>query len=351
MHSSNTLLANARAMVADWKHDNDTVLLSFSQLSHHIGTVALTQVLAGGMQLVLHDPAAGVAPIDWLERTGATYVMGVPTHAIDILAELRRSGRQKLGKVRTFYMAGAPIPTETAAHLLSLGVKPQNIYGMTENGSHHYTMPHDDPQVITGTCGKACNAYEIKLFRPDAPDIEVPQGETGEIGGRGAMRMLGYFANQDATERAINAGGWLLSGDLGRLDAQGNLQVVGRQKDIIIRGGHNIHPAQIEDIAMSHPLVQKAAAIPVADERLGEKVCLLVTAVGNEHPTGEAMLAHLHARGLSRFDMPEHFAVLDGFPLGPTGKILKRELIIWAKEGRIAPQAVRWSPRKEDVTI
>jgi acyl-CoA synthetase len=346
MHSANSLLANARAMVEDWGHDHRTVLLSLSQLSHHIGTVALDQVLAGGMELVLYDPGAGIDPLTWIEETGATYVMGVPTHAIDILAALRRSGRDRLGNVRTFYMAGALIPTETAAHLLSLGVKPQNIYGMTENGSHHYTMPDDAPAVITRTCGRACNAYEIRLFKPDQLDVEVAPGEVGEIGGRGAMRMLGYFANQEATERSFNAGGWFMSGDLGRLDEEGNLQIVGRQKDIIIRGGHNIHPARIEDLAMRHPLVSKAAAVPVADQRLGEKVCLLVTSKGDEPPSGEALLGHLDALGLSRFDMPEYFAVLDAFPLGPTGKILKRELVTWVRDGRLAPEPVRWSARQ-----
>src|SRR5205085_2259004 len=114
MHSDNTLLANGRAMVADWGQDTDTILLTLSPMSHHIGTVALEQVLVAGCELVMHDVSAGVGALDWIEATGATYVMGVPTHAMDLLQEVDKRGLKTLGAVRTFYMAGAPIPTETA---------------------------------------------------------------------------------------------------------------------------------------------------------------------------------------------------------------------------------------------
>ena len=343
MHSNNTLLANARAMVADWGFGAETVLLTLSQMSHHIGTVAFCQALVGGFELVLTGGAAGVPPIDWIERTGATYVMGVPTHAIDILAALSQHGQARLGRVSVFYLAGAPIPRVTAQALLDLGITPQNVYGMTENGSHQYTLPGDAVDTITGTCGKACAAYEIAIFDPVDRDRPVAPGETGEIGGRGAMRMLGYFGNQIATEASFNAGGWFMSGDLGRLDAQGNLEIVGRSKDIIIRGGHNIHPARIEDLAMRHPAIVKAAAVPVADARLGEKVCLVVTTT--EPVDGEALLDFLAAAGLSKYDMPEFLAPADRLPLGPTGKILKRELVQWLRSGTLVPQAVRYRAR------
>ena len=173
-------------------------------------------------------------------------------------------------------MAGSPIPREVAQAFLDRGVIPQNVYGMSENSSHQYTLPSDDPETIVATCGRACRAYEIRLWDQENPDREVPQGEIGEIGGRGACLMLGYFDNQQATEESFNREGWFMSGDLGRFDAKGCLEIVGRKKDLIIRGGHNIHPARIEDFAMRHPAVARVAAFPVPDERLGEKVCLSV---------------------------------------------------------------------------
>jgi acyl-CoA synthetase len=341
MHSDNTLLANGRAMVRDWKHDADTVLLSLSPTSHHIATVGLAQALVAGFEMVLNDLPKGTDVIDRLIETGATYVMGVPTHAIDALAQMRRRGLERLARVKVFYMAGSTIPSDLAASFLAIGITPQNVYGMTENGSHQYTLPGDAAEIIVATCGRACSGYEIRLWRQDNPDVEVAQGEIGEIGGRGALLTLGYFDNQRATEASFNAHGWFMSGDLGRFDARGNLHVVGRMKDLIIRGGHNIFPARIEDLAHRHPGVSKAAAFPVADARLGERVCLAVVAKTPPGPGVQEMLAHLDAAGLSKYDLPEYYIVMDEFPMTASGKTLKRELVAWARDGRIQPTPCR----------
>jgi acyl-CoA synthetase len=343
LHSDNTLLANGRAMVHDWHHDERTILYSMSPLSHHIATVAIAQSLSAGFELVVNDLKPGMKPLDGLIETHATYVMGVPTHAIDILADAKQRGMKDLGRVNLFYMAGSVIPPETARAFLDRGIKPQNIYGMTENGSHQYTMPDDSVEVITTTCGRACHGYETKLWDQENPDIEVREpGAIGEIGTRGALLMLGYFNNQSATENSFNAGGWFMSGDLGRMDAAGNLQIVGRKKDLIIRGGHNIHPSRIENLAIKHPAVLKAAAFPVADHRLGERVCLAVIARDGSAVEGAELLAHLNDAGLSKYDMPEFFIRMEAFPLTASGKILKRELVAWTKSGRISPTPVRW---------
>jgi len=343
MHSDNTLLANGRAMVRDWKHDAATVLLSLSPTSHHIATVGLAQALVAGFEMVLNDLPRGTDVIDRLIESGATYVMGVPTHAIDALAQMRRRGLNSLARVKVFYMAGSTIPSDLAASFLKIGVTPQNVYGMTENGSHQYTLPGDAAETIVATCGRACSGYEIRLWRQDNPDVEVTTGEIGEIGGRGALLTLGYFDNQRATEASFNAHGWFMSGDLGRFDEQGNLHVVGRMKDLIIRGGHNIFPARIEDLAHRHPGVSKAAAFPIADERLGERVCLAVVPKTPPGPGAQEMLAHLDAAGLSKYDMPEYYLVMPEFPMTASGKTLKRELIAWTKEGSIQPNPCRAS--------
>jgi acyl-CoA synthetase len=343
MHSDNTLLANGRAMVRDWKHGADTVLLSLSPTSHHIATVGVAQALVAGFEMVLNDVPKGSDVIDWMIESGATYVMGVPTHAIDALAQMRRRGFDALARVKVFYMAGSTIPSDLAASFLAIGITPQNVYGMTENGSHQYTLPSDDANTIVATCGRACSGYEIRLWRQDDHNVEVAAGEIGEIGGRGALLTLGYFGNQRATESSFNAHGWFMSGDLGRLDERGNLQVVGRLKDLIIRGGHNIYPARIEDLAHRHAGVAKAAAFSVADERLGERVCLAIIPKAPPGPSADEMLAHLDQVGLSKYDMPEYYLVTPEFPLTASGKILKRELVARARDGRIQPTPCRAS--------
>lgn len=340
MHSDNTLLANARDLVRDWGHGPDTVIATLSPLSHHIAWVAVAQWLVAGALLVTDDPPAGVSRVDWLVQTGATYVMGVPTHAMDILAEQSRRGLERLGAVRVFYMAGSPIPPTVAAAFVAQGITPQNVYGMTENSSHQYTHPDDAPETIVQTCGRGGPAYEVRLFDPADADREVPAGTVGQIGGRGAALMLGYFDNQAATESSYNRDGWFLSGDLGVMDAAGNLKIEGRLKDLIIRGGHNIYPATIEALALRHPQVARCAAFPVADERLGERVCLAIIGAVD----AQSLLAHLAAEGLSRYDMPEHFLRVDSFPLTASGKILKRTLVEQVRQGALVPEPVRPPP-------
>jgi acyl-CoA synthetase (AMP-forming)/AMP-acid ligase II len=343
MHSDNTLLANARDMVRDWGHGPATRLLTLSPLSHHIAWVAVAQWLVAGCELIVNDPPAGKHAFDWIVETGATYVMGVPTHAMDVLAEQARRGAKRLGAVATFYMAGSPIPPSVAEAFVKQGIKPQNIYGMTENSSHQYTHPGDDRATIVTTCGRGGRAYEVRLFDPADPDREVARGTVGEIGGRGAALMLGYFDDQDATAASHNRDGWFLSGDLGVLDERGNLTIVGRSKDLIIRGGHNIHPAHIEALALRHAAVARAACFPVSDERLGERVAIAV--IGTVE--ADALLAHLAAEGLSTYDMPEYFVALDAFPLTASGKILKRELVEMVKRGELSPVPVRWQDARE----
>src|SRR5437868_2852107 len=152
------------------------------------------------------------------------------------------------------------------------GVIPQSGYGMTETCSHQYTLPDDMPEQIIGTCGRCCEGYEIRIWRQDNPDVEAAPGEIGQIGGRGASLMLGYFDDQAATEAAFNAQGWFMTGDLGWVDDAGYLRITGRLKDVIIRGGRNIYPARIEALAITHDAVEKAAAFAVADQRRGERV-------------------------------------------------------------------------------
>jgi acyl-CoA synthetase len=338
MHSHNTLLANARDMVRDWHHGPDTVLLSLSPLSHHIAWVGVAQWLLAGCRFVTNDPPPGTGMLDWIVETGATYVMGVPTHAMDVLAQQKARGLERLGRVSVFYMAGAAIPPSVAAAFMAQGIKPQNVYGMTESSSHQYTHPDDDTEVIVTTCGRGGPAYEVALFDAADRDRPVGMGEVGEIGGRGAALMLGYFDNQAATETSFNRDGWFMSGDLGVMDERGNLKIVGRSKDLIIRGGHNIYPAHIEALALRHGEVVRVACLPVADERLGERVCIAVAG----SVAADDLLAHLAREGLSRYDMPEYFLRLDEFPLTASGKILKRELIEMMRRGALAPQPVRF---------
>jgi len=343
MHSDNTLLATARMMARDWQLER-AVLYTLSPFSHNLGLGALVTALAGGGELVVHDLPRGAYLLERLEETGAEFLFGVPTHAIDLLTEIRARGGRGAGTVRGFRISGAATPAPIIVELMKYGIVPQSGYGMTETCSHQYTLPDDPPERIIETSGRACAGYEIRIWRQDDPDTEAAVGEIGEIGGRGASVMLGYFDDQKATEEAFNAQGWFMTGDLGRLDEAGYLRVTGRKKEVIIRAGRNIHPARIEALALRHDAIDKAAAFPVSDVRLGERVCLAVVLRGGMQLAPEAILEHLDAAGLPRYDMPEFILRLSELPLTANGKLLKRELVRKVAEGQLRLLPVRFRP-------
>lgn len=347
MHTDNTLLSNARAVVKDWNFDASTVVYSISPLSHNIGIVGLSIALAAGGEFICHSPIDARRLLDRIVETGATFLLGVPTHGMDLVAGCRQRGLTTLGAVNTFQVGGAPVPPALVRNLRSLSVRIMNCFGMTENCCVHYTRPDDDETTITETCGRAGAGYETSLWREDDPDLPADVGQIGELAVRGPGLMLGYFDNQDATEKAFNRSGWFMTGDLARFDAKGNMQIVGRKKDVIIRGGHNIYPARIENLALRHPNVAKVAVFPVADERLSEKVCLCVILRSKAGTTGAELLAHLYQAGLSKYDMPEYFVEVDAFPLMASGKIYKRGLVQSVSDGALVPAAIRWTAPAE----
>lgn len=340
LHSNNTLLANARAIAADWNFDQQSVTYTLSPMSHNLGFGALVLTILVGGEIVLHDLPRGASFLARLRETGATFIFGVPAHAADLLKEIDLADRADLERLKGFRISGGAVPPSVVERLLAHGITPQSGYGMTEACSHHYTLPTDDPETIINTSGKVCGGYELNIFSTDDPDAPVPVSEIGQIGGRGGSLMLGYFDDQASTENAFNTQGWFMTGDLGRMDANGYLQITGRIKDIIIRGGHNIHPARIELLTMRHAAVEWAAAVPVKDERLGERVCIAVVPKANAKVDPEALLTHLDDQGLSKYDMPEFFLQVNEIPLSANGKVLKRALLPLIADGTLSPFAV-----------
>jgi acyl-CoA synthetase (AMP-forming)/AMP-acid ligase II len=341
MHSDNTLFATARAIVKDWHLDAASIVYSMSPLSHNLGVGTLITALLAGAEFVIHDLPKGASLLDRLVETKATYLVGVPTHAIDLLEELRSRGVSPLDRLKGFRISGAAVPGPVVAELLAFNVLPQSGYGMTETCAHQYTLPTDDRRLIIETCGRACPGYELRIWDVEDRDVEAKPGEIGEIGGRGASLMLGYFNDQLSTENSFNAHGWFMTGDLGWLDANGYLRITGRKKDVIIRGGENINPARIEELVMQHAAVARAAAVPVADGRLGEKVCLAVMFRRGQSLAPGQILHHLGSAGLSRHEMPEFFIECPEIPLMSNGKIQKREIVKWIESGQVVPSPLR----------
>ena len=310
MHSHNTLLANARDLVADWGHGPETVLLSLSPLSHHIAWVGVAQWLVAGCQFVCNDPPAIElnAGLDRRDRSDLRDGRAHPCH-----------GRARRADGAAFAAPGAcgGFLHGRRAHSTVGGG------GIRGAGRHPAERLRHDGELLasvhaSGRCHPDhCDDLRPRrgrlsgaLFDPADRDRPIAAGEVGEIGGRGPALMLGYFDNQHATEMSFNSDGWFMSGDLGSMDEHGNLKVEGRLKDLIIRGGHNIYPAHIEALALRHGQVGRVACFPVADARLGERACIAVSGSAAAHD----LLEHLGREGLSKYDMPEYFLRLDGIP-------------------------------------
>jgi acyl-CoA synthetase (AMP-forming)/AMP-acid ligase II len=343
MHSDNTLLAPIRSMTRDWSLGPESVIYSFSPLSHNLGFGAMVTALTQGGQLVVHDLGKGASVVDRLADTGATFAFGVPTHALDLLRELDARAAPIALSVKGFRVSGASVPQAVAQQLLGHGITPQSGYGMTEGGNFHYTLPGDETRLIVESSGRACAGHQARIFSRENSELALAAGEVGQIGARGASMMLGYFDDQLRTEESYNAEGWFLSGDLGWMDEAGFVRVTGRKKDVIIRGGHNIFPAKIENLAIRHPAVDKAAAIPYPDPRLGERVCLVVSLKAAAALDPVELLQFLDEVGLSKYDMPEFYAQVEAIPLTPSGKILKRALMVELDEQRLVPTPVRFT--------
>jgi acyl-CoA synthetase len=340
MHSDNTLLTAMRAIAADWRVGPASTVYSLSPLSHNLGIGALLTAFVAGCEIVLHDLPRGASLVDRIVETAATYLVGVPTHAIDLLAELRARGLDRLGAVTGFRISGAAAPGHVKRDLLDYGMVPQSGYGMTESNSHQYTLPDDPAERIVESSGRACRGFEVRIFDVDDPDRAAPPGEIGIVGGRGGSVMLGYFDDQLATEAAFNAEGWLMSGDLGRLDDDGYLYLVGRAKELIVRGGHNINPLRIEALALQCTAVAAAAAVPVPDERLGERICLALAWRTGADIDAAGLLRHLADAGLSRYEMPEFLLEMTEVPLMPNGKVRRREIADAVRAGTLVPVPV-----------
>jgi acyl-CoA synthetase (AMP-forming)/AMP-acid ligase II len=344
MHSSNTLLSPVRAMAEDWELGAGSVIYSLSPFSHNLGFGALLLSVCFGGTLVAHDLPRGSSVARRMAETRTSFAFGVPTHAIDLLAELDRGEVDGLPDLFGFRVSGAAVSSEVAARMLAYGVTPQSGYGMTEGGSHHYTRRDDDQALVVGSSGRPYLGHEAKIVDSDDPALELPPGSVGQILARGPSVMLGYFDDQAATETSLTEDGWLLTGDLGWADEGGYLRITGRKKDVIIRGGHNIFPARIENLTGGFPGIGRAAAIPVPDERLGERVCLVVSRVCVDDPDPQALLQHLDAAGLSKYDMPEYLQVLDAIPLLPSGKLDKRRLVDMVAAAEVTPTPIRFVP-------
>ncbi len=288
-------------------------------------------MVMGNLGCVTHGaamvyPSEGFEPLAVLQTVQeekCTSLYGVPTMFI---AELDHPDFQKfdLSSLRTGVMAGSPCPIEVMKKVISLmGMRDVEIcYGMTETSPVSTQTRTDSPlDKRVGTVGVVHPHVEIKIVAPATGQV-VPVGKTGELCTRGYSVMLGYWNNPEATVEAIDTARWMHTGDLATMDSEGYINIVGRIKDMIIRGGENVYPREIEEFLYTHPKVSDVQVIGVPDAKYGEEIMAWVKVKPGEQLTAEELKTFCEGQ-IAHYKVPRHFKFVDEFPMTVTGKIQK----------------------------
>ena len=279
-------------------------------------------------------PGEAFDPLATLETTATercTALYGVPTMFI---AELNhaRFAEFDLTSLRTGIMAGSPCPVEVMKKVQSVMHMPEVTicYGMTETSPVSTQSLLDDPlEKRVSTVGRVHPHVEIKIVDPESGQI-VRHGTPGELCTRGYSVMLGYWNNADATREAIDSAGWMHTGDLATMDVEGYVNIVGRIKDMIIRGGENVYPREVEEYLLTHADIVDAQVIGVPSEKYGEEVMAWVRIKPNAELTGDALREFCVGR-IAKYKIPAYWRFVDAFPMTVTGKVQKyrmREMAI-----------------------
>lgn len=275
-------------------------------------------------------PAPGFDPgatLDAIESERCAGVYGVPTMFIAMLGHPSFAGRD-LSSLRTGIMAGAVCPVEVMKrciadmHMAEVAI----AYGMTETSPVScQTLIDDDLERRTASIGRAHPHVEIKIVDPETGEV-VPRGQPGEFCTRGYSVMLGYWDNDEKTREAIDSDGWMHTGDLAVMRDDGYCNVVGRIKDMIIRGGENVYPREVEEFLYTHPDIEDAQVIGVPDAKYGEEICAWIRMRADREHLTVAALRDFAADKLAHYKIPRYVHIVDEFPMTVTGKVRKVQM-------------------------
>jgi long-chain acyl-CoA synthetase len=317
------LAINADVSKALFTLGHEDVVLGALPLFHAFGqTCGLNATVSAGASLALVPRFDAGKVLATIERDRVTVFEGVPTMFAALLHHPERE-RFDAGTLRACVSGGAALPVEVLRGFeAAFGCVVLEGYGLSET-SPVACFNHPDRERKPGSIGTPVEGVEMKLV-DDHRDDAAP-GEAGEIAIRGHNVMKGYWNRPDATAGAIDADGWFYSGDIARIDDDGCYFIVDRKKDLIIRGGYNVYPREVEEILYEHPAVREAAVIGIPHDSLGEEVGAAVAlkpgAVLSESEIRDYVKANIAA-----YKYPRHVWFVDELPKGPTGKILKREI-------------------------
>jgi len=304
--------------------DETDVVLGCLPLFHTFGqTCCMNTSFYVGATVVMLPRFNGPAALDLLVDEKCTIFMGVPTMYVGLIEAAKSS--EKRPSLKSALSGGAALPEAVLEQFNELyDTQVLEGYGLTET-SPVATFNQKGFPPVAGTVGKSIWGVDVEIARAEVEErIELlPTDELGELVVRGHNVFKGYLNKPEATEAAI-IDGWFRTGDLGTKDADGYVRIVDRKKDMVIRGGYNVYPRDVEEVLLRHPAVAQVAVIGLPDPTSGEEICAVVVLDGE---VSEADLVSWSKQHLAAYKYPRRVFFTDAFPLGPSGKVLKRELV------------------------
>lgn len=302
------------------------VVMGCLPLFHVFGlTCGLNGSVLAGATLTLIPRFDPRKALEVIERDAVTVFQGVPTMYAALLSLADEAAPEATASLRTCVSGGASLPVQVLADFENAyGCEILEGYGLSET-SPVASFNHPDRPRKAGSIGTPVEGVEMRVVDPGG--AEVAPGEPGEIQIRGHNVMKGYWNLPEATEAAISPDGWFSTGDVGRVDEEGYFYIVDRTKDMIIRGGYNVYPREIEEVLYEHPAVAEAAVIGVPHDELGEDVGAAVALKKNATVDADELREYVKAR-VAAYKYPRRIWLVDALPKGPTGKVLKREITV-----------------------
>ena len=329
MLTQRSMAAHNAAVAEAYAMDEGTVNVVAMPLFHVGGTSwALGSMTAGAKTVVVREMVPA-AVLDLIEARAATHAFFVPAVIQMLIADPERASKA-LGSLKVLGYGGSPMPAPLMERALEVLPTPlYSVYGMTEMSGVFCVLgpdEHRDPDRthLRASAGRPLPSSVVRVVDP-ATGEDVPAGQVGEFWVRSDQVMAGYWNKPDATADTLTPDGWLRTGDAGRVDADGYLFLEDRVKDMIISGGENIYPAEVERVLVEHPDVAEVAVIGVPHDKWGETVRAVVVPTAGATVDPQALIAYCRER-LAHYKCPTSVEVIDALPRNPTGKVLKREL-------------------------
>lgn len=322
MLSHRNMIAGAQSLAIACEVDFTDIIGHVAPLTHGANFLSHVAWLYGLTQVV-YDKFEPHQFVNHLEQDKVSVIFLVPT-MVNLMVQHESFDPSKLKTIKSINMAGAPIAVAKLQEALDkIGTKFVETYGQVEAPMCISIMPRYDLQTHLDSCGRIGPFVDVKIV--DDEGREVQRGEIGEITAKGPLVMKGYWNNERATNETLQDG-WLHTGDLGRLDENGYLYIVDRKKEVIISGGVNIYPREVEEVLNKHPYVKETCVIGVPDEKWGENVVAYIVPNGRGEVKDEDLI-DLCKNHLASFKKPKEIYIVDSLPKSSYGKILKRELV------------------------